>query len=73
MGLLIGLGLWDRPPFNLDTDDILRAIQVRQLLEGKSWFDRTIAGIAMPEAYQSPWSQLIDCVSAGCRYICNET
>ncbi len=43
-----------------DIDDHLRAIQVRQLLSGKGWYDLTITGIAMPGPYVSPWSRLID-------------
>lgn len=43
-----------------DIDDDLRAVQIRLLVEGGSWFDRTIPMIQMPEAYISPWSRLID-------------
>lgn len=43
-----------------DVDDRLRALQIRQLLSGKGWFDLTISGIAMPQPYVSPWSRLID-------------
>jgi hypothetical protein len=42
-----------------DIDDQLRAVQIRLLVEGGSWFDRTIPMIQMPEAYVSPgrvWS-----------------
>jgi hypothetical protein len=43
-----------------DIDDQLRAVQIRLLVEGGSWFDRTIPMIQMPEAYVSPWSRLVD-------------
>ena len=43
-----------------DIDDDLRAVQIRLLVEGGAWFDRTIPMIQMPEAYISPWSRLVD-------------
>lgn len=43
-----------------DIDDDLRAVQIRLLAGGGSWFDRTIPMIEMPEAYVSPWSRLVD-------------
>jgi hypothetical protein len=43
-----------------DIDDRLRAVEIRQFLSGKGWFDLTISGIAMPEPYVSAWSRLID-------------
>lgn len=43
-----------------DIDDDLRAVQIRLLAAGGSWFDRTIPMIEMPEAYVSPWSRLVD-------------
>jgi hypothetical protein len=43
-----------------DVDDALRAIQIRQLLAHRRWFDLTIVGIDMPGAYVSPWSRLVD-------------
>ncbi|MCG6857982.1 MAG: hypothetical protein LJE67_07940 [Salaquimonas sp.] len=46
--------------FYVDYDDRLRAEQIRELLKNGKWFDRTIDAIAMPEAYISPWSRLVD-------------
>ena len=43
-----------------DIDDDLRAVQIRLLVDGGPWFDRTIPMIEMPEAYVSPWSRLVD-------------
>jgi hypothetical protein len=43
-----------------DIDDVLRALQVRELLRSGAWFDRTLPMISMPEAYVSPWSRLVD-------------
>ncbi|MCY0147912.1 hypothetical protein OEG84_09350 [Hoeflea sp. G2-23] len=52
-----------------DIDDDLRAIQIRLLVEGQSWFDRTIPMIQMPEAYVSPWSRLVDMPYAAIAWI----
>jgi hypothetical protein len=52
-----------------DIDDRLRAIQIRQLLGGKSWYDLTISGLSMPEPYISPWSRLIDAPYAGITWL----
>ncbi len=43
-----------------DIDDDFRAVQIRLLVDGWSWFDRTIPMIEMPEVYVSPWSRLVD-------------
>ncbi len=43
-----------------DIDDRLRAVQIKQFLAGKGWYDLTLSGIAMPDPYISPWSRLID-------------
>ena len=43
-----------------DIDDRLRAIQIRQFLTGKGWYDLVLSGIAMPEPYVSPWSRMVD-------------
>ncbi|MBV2185121.1 MAG: hypothetical protein KUL88_11330 [Rhizobium sp.] len=43
-----------------DIDDVLRAIQIGQLLAHGDWFDLVIKGIDMPGVYLSPWSRLVD-------------
>lgn len=43
-----------------DVDDVLRAVQIRQLLATWTWYDLTIVGIDMPGSYLSPWSRLVD-------------
>ncbi|KRD29072.1 hypothetical protein ASE36_10315 [Rhizobium sp. Root274] len=43
-----------------DTDDVLRALQIKELLRSGDWFDRTLPFISMPEPYVSPWSRLVD-------------
>jgi hypothetical protein len=54
------LDVADGELFYSDFDHRMRALQVRELLEHGAWFDRTIQAIAMPEAYVSPWSRLVD-------------
>lgn len=63
MGLalaIVAFDLLDGTNYLGDIDDVLRASQVKQLLAGGSWFDRTLPMIAMPEPYVSPWSRLVD-------------
>lgn len=43
-----------------DVDDDMRLLQIRDLLRDHDWFDLTLPQIAMPEAYLSPWSRLVD-------------
>ena len=43
-----------------DADDATRLIQVRDLINGASWFDRTLPSIGAPEPLVSHWSRLID-------------
>lgn len=43
-----------------DVDDQLRAVQITQFMRHGGWYDLTIRGIEMPEAYISPWSRLVD-------------
>lgn len=50
----------DGVPNLQDIDDLLRAVQIRQLFGGKAWYDLVIDGIAMPEPYLTPWSRIID-------------
>lgn len=58
--LLIGFDvLADRHHYS-DIDDVLRSVQIQQLLAHGRWFDLAIVGIDMPGAYLSPWSRLVD-------------
>jgi hypothetical protein len=43
-----------------DTDDAVRLVSVRELLDGAPWFDTTLARIGAPEPLISHWSRLID-------------
>jgi hypothetical protein len=59
-GLYVGLDALGAKPHLGDVDDILRAIQVRQLWNGSGWYDLSLPMIRMPETYVSPWSRLVD-------------
>lgn len=43
-----------------DVDDMIREVQIRDLLADNQWYDLTLPGVAMPEPYVSPWSRLVD-------------
>ena len=43
-----------------DTDDAVRLVTVRELLDGAPWFDTTLPRIGAPEPLVSHWSRLID-------------
>jgi hypothetical protein len=58
---MIAVDLADGVPFVGDVDDVMREVQIRQLMSAQGhWFDLTLPSISMPEAYISPWSRLID-------------
>ncbi len=48
-----------------DTDDAMRAVQVRDLLAGQSWFDMTAYRLDPPEGVFSHWSRIVDAPLAG--------
>lgn len=52
--------LSDGGPFLKDNDDIVRLIQIRELLKHHKWFDMTLPVISMPETYVSHYSRLVD-------------
>ncbi|MCA0910044.1 hypothetical protein [Qipengyuania gaetbuli] len=43
-----------------DPDDVLRLLQVRDLLAGQSWFDVTQHRIAPPDGVPMHWSRIVD-------------
>jgi hypothetical protein len=43
-----------------DTDDATRLTQVRELIDGAPWFDRTLSRFGGPNTLHSHWSRLID-------------
>jgi len=43
-----------------DTDDAMRAVQVRDLLAGQSWFDMTAWRLDPPQGVFSHWTRIVD-------------
>lgn len=60
LGVILGLDLLDGEPFTADVDDLLRQVEIRNLVAGAGWFDMSIASVRMPETYVLPWSRLVD-------------
>jgi hypothetical protein len=50
----------DGQSFSGDTDDLLRALEVRRFLATGAWYDMSIPDVRMPDIYVSPWSRLVD-------------
>jgi hypothetical protein len=48
-----------------DTDDAMRAVQVRDLLAGQAWFDMTAWRLDPPQGVFSHWSRVVDTPLAG--------
>lgn len=48
-----------------DADDAARVVQVRELISGASWFDRTLPQIGAPQPLVSHWSRIVDAPIAG--------
>ncbi len=48
-----------------DTDDAMRAVQLRDLLAGQSWFDMTAYRLDPPQGVFSHWSRIVDAPLAG--------
>jgi hypothetical protein len=58
---LCALDLIDGQAFLGDIDDLMREIQIRQLMSpAGDWWDLNLPMIATPDAYFSPWSRLVD-------------
>lgn len=58
--VLVALDLSDGTIMNGDVDDLMRALQVKDLLATGRWFDLSIPQVAMPGPYITPWSRLVD-------------
>ncbi len=43
-----------------DTDDALRLVMVRGLIEGRGWFDATVHRLQPPDGVDMHWSRLVD-------------
>ena len=52
-----------------DTDDVMRLVQVRDLLGGQGWFDLYQHRMNPPEGTLMHWSRLVDAPLAGVREI----
>jgi hypothetical protein len=48
-----------------DTDDATRLVEVRELIDGRGWFDNTLPRFGGDHPLQSHWSRLIDAPLAG--------
>ena len=48
-----------------DNDDVMRLVEVRDLLAGQGWFDMTQYRLGLAEGTQMHWSRLIDLPIAG--------
>lgn len=58
--LFLAFDLIDGQSFNGDTDDLLRALEVRRFLATGAWYDLSFPNVRMPEIYVAPWSRLVD-------------
>lgn len=52
-----------------DADDATRIVQVRELISGASWFDRTLPQIGAPQPLVSHWSRIVDAPIVGLLYV----
>lgn len=50
----------DGTPIYADRDDLVRLLQIRDLLGGRGFFDLTLPFISMPEPYVSHYSRIVD-------------
>lgn len=57
---IVFLDAYDGHLYYGDLDDRMRALQVRELLQGHGFFDLTSSFIALPEPYLSHYSRLVD-------------
>ena len=51
--------VWSAGEF-YDSDDAMRAVQLRDLLEGQSWFDMTARRLDPPDGLFMHWSRVVD-------------
>lgn len=58
--LFLAFDLIDGQSFNGDTDDLLRALEIRRFLATGVWYDLSFPAVRMPEVYVAPWSRLVD-------------
>ena len=53
------VGTWTAGAF-IDTDDAMRLVQVRALLQGQAWFDMTARALDPPTGTFMHWSRIVD-------------
>lgn len=58
--LFLLFDLADGQSFSGDTDDLLRALEVRRFLATGAWYDLSFPDVRLPDIYVSPWSRLVD-------------
>ena len=58
--LFIGIDLLDGKLAVGDNDDLVRNAQIRGLMAGQAWFDMRLGALAMPEAYFTHYSRIVD-------------
>ncbi|MEX0343738.1 MAG: hypothetical protein AB3N20_02370 [Rhizobiaceae bacterium] len=58
--LIVIIDAWDGQLYYGDLDDRMRALQVRDLLQSRAFFDLELGFVALPETYQSHYSRLVD-------------
>ncbi len=63
LGLILSytrvLEVWHKGTF-FDSDDAMRLVQVRNLLNGQAWFDMTIGRLDPPHGVFMHWSRIVD-------------
>ena len=60
---IFGAQVWQNGPSQ--TDDLMRLVQVRDLLGGQGWFDLTQQRLGIPFGVDMHWSRLVDAPIAG--------
>ena len=60
---LTGPSFWANGPTG--TDDLMRLVQVRDLIAGQGWFDLTQNRMGLPFGVEMHWSRLVDAPIAG--------
>jgi hypothetical protein len=66
VAIAIGMVFWSKlDDAMVSTDNVMRLVEVRALLNGAPWFDPHEARFAPPFGYDTHWSRLIDAGLAG--------
>jgi len=66
VAIAVGMVFWSKlDDAMVSTDNVMRLVEVRALLNGAPWFDPHEARFAPPLGYDTHWSRLIDAGLAG--------